>query len=65
MGSGVKKVKCPVCGKKTRWKDNPYRPFCSKECKLADLYGWLNEEYKIRLNFDEIEDEYTQEEVDR
>ncbi len=43
-----RKVKCPICKKYTSWEGNPYRPFCSKECKLADLYGWLNEEYRIK-----------------
>lgn len=49
MAGSLKKVKCPLCGKKTLWDDNPYRPFCSKECKLADLYNWLSEVYKISL----------------
>jgi len=25
----------------------PYRPFCSRRCKLIDLGKWLNEEYRI------------------
>jgi len=25
----------------------PYRPFCSRRCKLIDLGRWLNEEYRI------------------
>ncbi len=66
MGNKLtKKIKCPVCGKKTQWKNNPYRPFCSKECKLADLYGWLSEEYRIKISPDEIEDEYIKEEVEK
>ena len=36
MGNKLK-IRCPVCKKKTFWEGNPYRPFCSKECKLADL----------------------------
>ena len=50
-----RKVKCPICKKPAPWEGNPYRPFCSKECKLVDLYGWLNEEYSIKEmnpNFD-------------
>jgi endogenous inhibitor of DNA gyrase (YacG/DUF329 family) len=27
--------------------DNPYRPFCSERCKLADLGRWLNEDYRL------------------
>ncbi|WP_038055871.1 DNA gyrase inhibitor YacG [Thermodesulfobacterium hydrogeniphilum] len=64
MGNKLIKIKCPVCGKRTQWENNPYRPFCSKKCKLADLYGWLSEEYRIKINPDEIEDEYI-EEVER
>jgi len=25
----------------------PYRPFCSRRCKLIDLAHWLNEDYRI------------------
>ena len=24
-----------------------WRPFCSENCKLRDLQGWLNEDYRI------------------
>ncbi len=41
------KMKCPICGTTTKWKDNPYRPFCSERCKLIDLAAWADEEYKI------------------
>ena len=40
-------MKCPTCGKKVDWKDNPYRPFCSERCKLVDLGKWVNEEYRV------------------
>ena len=34
----VLKVKCPVCGREVRWTDEfPYRPFCSRRCRLIDL----------------------------
>lgn len=49
MANALRKRLCPLCGKETTWKGNPYRPFCSKECKLADLYNWLSEEYRIKL----------------
>ncbi|MCS7279465.1 MAG: DNA gyrase inhibitor YacG [Thermodesulfobacteriaceae bacterium] len=52
MGS---KLKCPKCKREVKWKNNPYKPFCSKVCKLADLYGWLEEEYRIKV-IEEIED---------
>jgi endogenous inhibitor of DNA gyrase (YacG/DUF329 family) len=40
-------MKCPTCGKPIEWKDNPCRPFCSERCRLIDLGGWVNEEYKV------------------
>ncbi len=24
-----------------------WRPFCSEDCKLRDLQGWLDEDYRI------------------
>ncbi len=36
------KTICPRCGKALEYTpENPHRPFCSKRCKEADLYGWL------------------------
>ncbi len=40
-------VRCPKCGKNAHYEDNPYRPFCSKRCRMSDLYGWMEEEYVI------------------
>jgi endogenous inhibitor of DNA gyrase (YacG/DUF329 family) len=40
-------ISCPVCKKKTAWKDNPFRPFCSERCRLIDLGQWAAEEYRI------------------
>ncbi len=38
----------PRCEKVvSRGKENQYRPFCSKKCKLIDLGEWANEEKKI------------------
>ena len=44
-------VSCPQCGKEVVWdKDvSPYRPFCSKRCKLIDLGQWATESYSIPL----------------
>jgi endogenous inhibitor of DNA gyrase (YacG/DUF329 family) len=39
---------CPICRKKTTWKENPCRPFCSERCKLVDLGKWVSEEYRIK-----------------
>jgi endogenous inhibitor of DNA gyrase (YacG/DUF329 family) len=56
MAGSMKKLKCPHCKRETTWRDNPYRPFCSKECKLADLYSWLSEEYRFKLRSEEVEE---------
>lgn len=40
-------VRCPTCGKRGKWFEGPYGPFCSYRCKLIDLGRWLDEEYKI------------------
>ena len=40
--------KCPRCEKVvSREKENKYRPFCSKRCKLIDFGTWANEENVI------------------
>jgi endogenous inhibitor of DNA gyrase (YacG/DUF329 family) len=40
--------RCPTCRKPASVSgDNPYRPFCSERCKLADLGRWLNEDYRL------------------
>jgi len=56
-------VDCPTCKKQVNWdKSNPFRPFCSKRCKLIDLGEWANEtntiegaELKDSLTFDEFD----------
>ncbi|MFN3398251.1 MAG: DNA gyrase inhibitor YacG [Sulfurimicrobium sp.] len=41
-------VPCPACGKPIPYSTgNPYRPFCSRRCKLIDLGQWANEEFRI------------------
>lgn len=41
-------VKCPNCRRQVEWDpDNPWRPFCSERCKMADLGAWINEERRI------------------
>lgn len=42
-------AKCPVCGKETNLENNPWRPFCSKNCKIIDLWNWVNENYSIKV----------------
>ncbi len=46
----VKKA-CPNCGKQVDFDRNPFRPFCSKRCKMEDLGSWLKEEYYISSSF--------------
>ncbi len=36
-----------VCRRKTFYRGNPYRPFCSRRCKLLDLDNWLSGRYRI------------------
>jgi hypothetical protein len=44
----TKTIDCPYCGQPARIaSDNPYRPFCSKRCKLIDLGDWLDESNRI------------------
>jgi len=38
---------CPQCGRKVEDPGGPYRPFCSRRCKLLDLRKWISEEYRI------------------
>lgn len=41
---------CPICRRSVSYaspSEVPYRPFCSRRCKLIDLGKWLNEEYRI------------------
>ncbi len=41
-------VPCPQCKTKVIWSDeNPFRPFCSKQCQLIDLGEWADEEKRI------------------
>lgn len=40
-------VKCPVCKKKTNWKDNTHRPFCSERCRTIDLGAWADSSYSL------------------
>lgn len=42
------KIVCPHCGKEDTWQEtNPYRPFCSKHCRMIDFGAWANEDYRI------------------
>lgn len=43
------RLTCPICKKvvENAADDLPTRPFCSRQCKLADLDNWLNERYRV------------------
>ena len=43
----MEKVKCPVCKEWANYNENPFRPFCSKNCKEKDLGNWATERYRI------------------
>lgn len=47
---------CPRCGKKVHVKEDPFRPFCSKECKQVDLGRWELEDYRIPAEYVEIDE---------
>jgi len=41
-------VSCPQCQKSVVWtSETPYRPFCSKRCKLLDLGAWADGSHRI------------------
>ncbi len=38
-------VRCPTCGSPVEWSErSPWRPFCSRRCKLIDLGEWLRDD---------------------
>ena len=40
--------RCPQCNAAIDREDNnPFRPFCSRRCKMIDLGNWLGERYVI------------------
>lgn len=44
--SGI--ARCPQCEAVAEHGNaNPWRPFCSKRCKLLDLEGWFTERHVI------------------
>lgn len=52
------KVNCPHCKKSFAYYSSENRPFCSDQCKMIDMGGWLSESYAIagRTNSVYIED---------
>lgn len=52
-----KLLPCPTCKTPIEWSvSNPYRPFCSERCKLADLGSWLSGDYRIPVADDAASD---------
>jgi hypothetical protein len=47
MNQDGRTVRCPTCGRRTAWKENRHRPFCSERCQFADLAGWLSGRYVV------------------
>ena len=48
MAEPARLVRCPHCGQRAKaTQENPWRPFCSRRCKLIDLGQWLDEGYRI------------------
>lgn len=52
------KVKCPTCGKEVIYdKSNPFRPFCSQRCRMAELGAWVSNKRFIKgTSLDQDED---------
>jgi endogenous inhibitor of DNA gyrase (YacG/DUF329 family) len=43
-----------MCSAAVEWSPaNPYRPFCSQRCKLADLGAWASGQYSVPSDIDE------------
>lgn len=42
-------VSCPTCRRPVVWsvEVSPYRPFCSRRCRLIDLGAWADESRRI------------------
>jgi len=57
-------MKCPICGKPTKWQDNPDRPFCSERCRIIDLGRWAGEEYSVSIPLKDVSDNTEQVEQD-
>jgi len=41
---------CPICRENVNHEGNPYRPFCSKRCKLIDLESWMSGRYRVPVD---------------
>ncbi|MCR5084563.1 MAG: DNA gyrase inhibitor YacG [Succinivibrionaceae bacterium] len=51
-------ARCPQCGKEVdAGPGNPFRPFCSRHCRLMDLAAWADERRYIRADAAEVDEE--------
>jgi endogenous inhibitor of DNA gyrase (YacG/DUF329 family) len=41
---------CPICRENANREGNPYKPFCSRRCKLIDLESWISERYRVPVD---------------
>ena len=49
-------AKCPSCDAAVKARtENPHFPFCTALCKTIDLGKWLNEEYRVPVEGDELD----------
>ena len=51
-------IKCPFCSKSFKYLPDDkeqagHFPFCSDQCKLADLGNWFDEDYRVSDPLDE------------
>lgn len=59
------RVKCPHCSTEVLWsEENPYRPFCSKRCKLIDFGDWANESHIIPVDLIENAEDFYEADLD-
>lgn len=50
--------KCPICDVEAKARaENASFPFCSARCKMVDLGKWLNEEYRVPLREEELDED--------
>ncbi|MDO4575778.1 MAG: DNA gyrase inhibitor YacG [Planctomycetia bacterium] len=41
---------CPYCHRRFDTEQSDALPFCSRRCRMADLNGWLSEEYSVPVD---------------
>ena len=51
-------AKCPICDAAVKPRsENPSFPFCTARCKTIDLGKWLNEEYRVPVEGDGLDED--------